>query len=135
MSRFFRLIALSAFVVGGSASAGPLSLWMGHKQTLFITQKVTRLEVSNPAVAQVAKVKGVGLEVAARSAGVTDIRITCSDGSFYSFKVHVTAGAEVYSVNRNEPEHYQWSLSSSEQPKPAPKVARKSGKKSPRRLV
>src|SRR5687767_12395629 len=133
MSRSIRLIALAAFLVSGSAWAGPLSLWMGHKQTLFITQKVSRLEVTNPAVAEVKKVKGVGLEVAARAPGVTEIRITCADGSFYEFKVHVTRGAEVYSVNRNEPEHYQWSLSSSD-PKPAAKVARKT-KKSPRRLA
>jgi hypothetical protein len=40
------------------------------------------------------------------------VKISCKDGSVYAFRIHVTRGAEVYSTNRNEPEHYTWSPSS-----------------------
>jgi hypothetical protein len=135
MSLISRLIALAAFAVCGSAWAGPFSLWVGQKHTLFISQKVSRLEVSDLSVAEVKKVRGVGLEIAARAPGVAEIRISTADGTAYAFKVHVTRGAEVYSVNRSEPEHSGWSLSSSEVKPADPRTARQRGKKSPRRAV
>jgi Flp pilus assembly secretin CpaC len=130
MHRIARWIVLSALVVGANAWAGPMSLWVGQKQTLYVFQKISKIEVSNPAVVKATRVPSVGLNLTAMAPGVTDVKIRCSDGTFYELRIHSTNGAEVYSTNRNEPEHYQWSLSSSEsKPQAAAAKARKSTKR------
>jgi hypothetical protein len=106
------MVAAAAVLASASASAGPLSLWVGQKQTLFIFSKISKIEVSNPEVVRATRVPRVGMDLKAVAPGVSDVTIRCKDGSVYSFRVHSTRGAEVYSTNRNEPEHYQWSLSS-----------------------
>jgi hypothetical protein len=132
------MIAAAAVLVSASASAGPLALWVGQKQTLYIFSKISKIEISNPAVIRASRVPSVGMDLRAVAPGVSDVTIRCSDGSVYAFQVHSTRGAEVYSTNRNEPEHYQWSLSSAPlasraAPAPATAVAAKAAKKSAKR--
>ncbi|HVE85145.1 MAG TPA: hypothetical protein VND93_19975 [Myxococcales bacterium] len=107
--------------MSASAWAGPLSLWVGQKQTLYIFQRISKIEISNQDVLKSSRVPGVGLSLKAVGTGVADVKISCTDGTSYAFRVHATNGAEVYSTNRSEPEHYQWSLSST--PKAKEKVA------------
>jgi hypothetical protein len=106
------MVAAVAVMVSASAWAGPLSLWVGQKQTLFIFSRISSIEISNPEAIRASRVPSVGMDLRAVAPGVSDVTIKCKDGSVYAFQVHVTRGAEVYSTNRNEPEHYQWSLSS-----------------------
>ncbi|HYV45782.1 MAG TPA: hypothetical protein VFA20_13030 [Myxococcaceae bacterium] len=134
------MVVAAAVLVSASASAGPLALWVGQKQTLYIFSKISKIEISNPAAVSASKVPSVGMDLKATAPGVSDVTIKCKDGSVYAFRVHVTRGAEVYSTNRNEPEHYQWSLSSnplasSSTPAAAPAtaVAAKASKKSAKR--
>jgi len=134
------MVVAAAVLVSASASAGPLALWVGQKQTLFIFSKISKIEISNPAVIRASRVPSVGLDLRAVAPGVSDVTIRCKDGSVYAFQVHSTRGAEVYSTNRNEPEHYQWSLSSSplasnSTPAPATAVAAKAAKKSAKRAA
>lgn len=132
------MVVAAALVASASASAGPLALWVGQKQTLYVFSKISKIEISNPAVIRASRVPSVGMDLRAVAPGVSDVTIRCTDGSVYAFQVHSTRGAEVYSTNRNEPEHYQWSLSSaplasSSTPAPATAVAAKAAKKSAKR--
>lgn len=120
MNRIARWMVAAAVMVSATAWAGPMSLWVGQTQTLFIFQKISKVEVSNPAVVKATRVPKVGLDLRAVAAGVADVKISCKDGSVYQFRIHATHGAEVYSTDRNEPEHYQWTTSS-EQPPPSSK--------------
>jgi len=128
------MVVVAAVLVSASASAGPLALWVGQKQTLFIFPKISKIEISNPAAVTATRVPSVGMDLKAVAPGVSDVTIRCKDGSVYAFQVHVTRGAEVYSTNRNEPEHYQFSLSSEPMasnatPAPATAVAAKAPSK------
>ena len=118
-----RWMVAAAVMVSASAWAGPMSLWVGKKQTLFIFQKISKVEISNPAVVRISRVPSVGLDLRAVAPGVSDVKIICRDGSTYEFRVHATNGAEVYSTDRSEPEHYQWSLSSAPRREPSRAVA------------
>lgn len=130
MNRIARWMVLASLAVSASAWAGPLSMWVGQTQTLFIFQKISKVEVSNPAVLKATRVPKMGLDLRAIAPGVSDVKIVCKDGSTYAFRVHSTNGAEVYSTNRNEPEHYQWNLSSTQPEKvTAASKARKSSKR------
>jgi len=138
MHRTARWMVAAAVMVSASAWAGPMSLWVGQRQTLYIFSRISKIEISNPAVLRASTVPSVGLNLRAVAAGVSEIKISCKDGSTYAFQVHATPGAEVYSVNRNEPEHYTWSLSSAplaqrSEATPAAAVAAKAAKKSGKR--
>jgi len=102
----------AAVMVSASAWAEPMSLWVGKKQTLFIFQKISKVEISNPAVVRVSRVPSVGLDLRAVAAGISNVKIICRDGSTFDFRVHATHGAEIYSTDRNVPEHFASSLSS-----------------------
>lgn len=106
------MLAAAALMAGASASAGPLALWVGQKQTLFIVAPIEKVEISDGSVIRTSPVPKVGLDLRAVAPGVSDVKITCKGGETYSFRVHSTRGAEVYSTDRSEPEHYQWSLTS-----------------------
>jgi Flp pilus assembly secretin CpaC len=112
MNRIARWMVAAAVMVSATAWAGPMSLWVGQTQTLYLFQKISKIEVSNPAVVKATRIPKVGLDLRAVAAGTSDVKIRCSDGTVYNFRIHSTHGAEVYSTNRNEPEHYQWSASS-----------------------
>lgn len=138
MYRTARWMVAAFALVSASAWAGPMSLWVGQKQTLYIFSKISKIEISNPTVLRTSRVPGVGLDLRAVAAGVSDVKISCKDGSVYTFRVHATPGAEVYSTNRNEPEHYTWSLSSAPQASrskaaPSAAVAARAAKKSAKR--
>lgn len=127
MNHIARWMVAAAVMVSATAWAGPMSLWVGQTQTLYIFQKISKIEVSNPAAVKATRIPKVGLDLRAVAPGTSDVKIRCTDGSTYSFRIHSTNGAEVYSTNRNEPEHYQWSISS--EPLASAAKARKTGKR------
>lgn len=115
-----KLLVVAVAVVSTSAWAGPMSLWLGQTKFIMYNGRFTKVTVSNPSVVMVQAMKG-GAEVRAKDPGVSKVSLKTRDGEKFEFDVHVTPrGAEVYSTNRAEPEHYDFTLSS------APKMSRSS---------
>jgi Flp pilus assembly secretin CpaC len=115
-----KLLVVAVAVVSTTAWAGPMSLWLGQTKFIMYNGRFTKVTVSNPSVVAVQAMRG-GAEVRAKDPGVSKVSLRTRDGEKFNFDVHVTPrGAEVYSTNRAEPEHYDFTLSS------APKMNRTS---------
>jgi hypothetical protein len=115
-----KLLVVAVALVSTAAWAGPMSLWLGQTKFISYNGRFTKATVSNPSVVAVETLKG-GAEVRAKVAGVSRVSLRSRDGEKFEFDVHVTPrGAEVYSTNRAEPEHGEFSLST------APAVSRSS---------
>jgi hypothetical protein len=81
-----------------------------------------------------------GVELSAKNPGVTHVTLRLRGGETYEFTVHVTpSGAHLYSTNRAEPEHSEFSLTRAPAPakrraqvaqsqKDTPRTAQKAGK-------
>lgn len=102
-------VAVAAVLVSSVASGAPLSLWMGQSELLGTQRKIAKITVSDPSVVTVVKQKS-GAELRATAPGVSHVEMRTTDGFVFEFDVHVTRGAEVYSVNRAEPEHAGFTL-------------------------
>jgi hypothetical protein len=97
MNRFTRWVAVAAVATGATASARPLSVWVGQTQTLSIAQPVTNVEVSNETALKAKRVPGVGVSIHAAATGISTLTITCRGGTVYRFDVHMTErGAAIY---------------------------------------
>lgn len=123
-----KLLVVAVALVSTSAWAGPMSLWLGQTKFIMYTGRFTKVTVSNPSVVTVQAMKG-GAEVRAKDPGVSKVSLRTRGGEKFEFDVHVTPrGAEVYSTNRAESEHYDFTLSSAPRASRSSAVASKSFK-------
>jgi hypothetical protein len=104
------LLIVAMVLVSGSAWAAPLSLAIGETTFLGFPARSSKVELSDASVITV-RTSRSGVELRARQPGVTRVTLRLRDGDTYEFTVHVTPnGAQVYSTNRAEPEHADFSL-------------------------
>jgi hypothetical protein len=133
------LLIVAMVLVSGTAWAGPLSLAQGETKFLGFSARSSKVELSDASVLAV-RTSSSGVELRARHPGVSRVTLRLRDGETYEFTVHVTPnGAEVYSTNRAEPEHSEFSLTpapartksraqAAQSQKDAPRTAQKTGK-------
>lgn len=124
---FGKWMVVVALVGSTAAWARPMSLSVGETKFLGYSGKFTKVRVSNPAVVSVHMEKG-SAEFRGRVAGVSRVRLWTRSGERFAFDVHVTRGAEVYSLDRSEPEHGEFSLSTAAAPRKKAEVARKAAR-------
>jgi len=121
------LLIVAMVLVSGASWAGPLSLALGETKFLGFTARSSKVELSDASVVTVKTIRG-GVELRGQRAGVSQVTLRLHGGESYEFTVHVTpSGAHVYSANRAEPEHSDFSLTPTSapakaraQPAPAP---------------
>jgi hypothetical protein len=111
------LLIVAMVLVSTGAWAGPLSLAMGETTFLGFTARSSKVQLSDESVVAV-KTSRSGIELSAKRPGVTQVTLLLPQGQKYEFSVHVTPkGAHLYSTNRAEPEHSDFTFSP-----PAPKA-------------
>jgi Flp pilus assembly secretin CpaC len=118
------VVVAVAVLASTAASAAPLALWVGQTEMLGTQRKIKTITVSNPEVVSVEKQKS-GAELRAKAPGVSHVEMRTTDGYVFEFEVHVTAGAEVYSTNRKESEHADFTLEGTKAPEKAAKAKEK----------
>jgi hypothetical protein len=117
------LLILTVVLVSGTAWAGPMSLALGETKFLVFMARSAKVELTDASVVAV-KTSRSGVELRALRAGVSQVTLRLNGGETYEFAVHVTpSGAHLYSTNRAEPEHSDFSLT------PAPVRAEKQAPK------
>lgn len=125
------LLILTVVLVSGSAWAGPMSLALGETKFLVFMARSAKVELSDASVVAV-KTSRSGVELRALRAGVSEVTLRLNGGETYEFAVHVTpSGAHLYSTNRAEPEHSDFSLTPApaKAPKQAPKATSRTAQK------
>jgi hypothetical protein len=123
-----QIAVLAAAAVSTAAWAGPMALWVGQTKFIGYTAGFKKATVANPSVVSVQTFKG-GAEVRAKQMGVSRVALRARSGEIFEFDIHVTPrGAEVYSVDRAESEHYEFSLSTAPTVSKSSAVASKASK-------
>jgi len=124
------LLIVSMVLVSSAAWAGPLAMALGETTFLSFPARSSKVELSDASVVAV-RTSSSGVELRAMHPGVSRVTLRLRGGQTHEFTVHVTPkGAQVYSTNRAEPEHPDFSLTPAPTPakSQAPRTAQKPAK-------
>ncbi len=94
------VFAAATALVAGSASAEPLSVWVGQTKKVTLSVQIAKVSVDDASILT-AKKGTNGVDLVGASTGKTAIHLSTVDGDQYDFVVHVTSeGGRVYEVSR-----------------------------------